>query len=362
MNERELRAVLGAEVELPSAVEAGLERAYGQIRAQGRRAVRPRRGLRTALMLAAVAAALCAGAAAVWFIGHGGAYQAFFGNESRPSVKEKQAFNDWGEQILALPNEERVPVDEARAEAVVGEYLPEEGYTWHIGEYTFTVESYLLDEETGTGKISYSIARPGGVEGLTVSLEDGEVWANGAGIAVVFFPAKALGKNAFGSRTYLDGSRSAEDTLYLVASLAAEDGWRAEDGIAVEFRDLRRNAASPDHLDVSLVQVLSLPGLPSLPSTPVRNGEGEEVLRFSAVGMLLRTDGIGEVGCVALEYADGTRYVVSDKGNNIRNTDYELGTGSRPEMELMLCFNRLVDPARVSAVVVDGTVYPVLSE
>lgn len=50
------------------------------------------------------------------------------------------------------------------------------------------------------------------------------------------------------------------------------------------------------------------------------------------------------------------------QGNNIRNTDYELGTGSRPEMELMLCFNRLVDPAQVSAVGVDGTVYPVLTE
>ncbi|BDF70709.1 hypothetical protein CE91St41_20620 [Oscillospiraceae bacterium] len=34
----------------------------------------------------------------------------------------------------------------------------------------------------------------------------------------------------------------------------------------------------------------------------------------------------------------------------------------RARAELMLCFNRLVDPAQVSAVVVDGTVYPVLTE
>ena len=359
MNERELRAVLGAEVELPPAVEAGLAQAYGQIRAQGRRAVRPRRGLRTALMLAAVAAALCAGAAALYFIARSEvpitdpapAAEGMFGEQSRPSVTQQNAFDEYGRQILAVPNEERAPVDVLEAQAVVGPYLPEVGYAWQIGAYTITVQGYLLDEGTGTGKIYYTLERPGGVEVVTVFPGDGEISYNGAGAGVVL-------TSMFG-RSCADLARTTQEKVCVSVSFAwwDPDGapMRAEEGIRLEFWDMRDGKQER-------LAVMELPGLPSLPSTPVRNEKGEEVLRFSAVGMLLHTDDMDEVDYVALEYADGTRYVVSDNGNNIRNTGYELGTGSRPEMELMLCFNRLVDPARVSAVVVDGTVYPVSTE
>lgn len=52
--------------------------------------------------------------------------------------------------------------------------------------------------------------------------------------------------------TYLDQSRSTEDTWYLVASLAYE-GWSAADGMHVEFHDLRLKDESGQGLYVGLV-------------------------------------------------------------------------------------------------------------
>ena len=62
---------------------------------------------------------------------------------------------------------------------------------------------------------------------------------------------------------------------------------------------------------------------------------------------------------VALEYADGTSYVVCDRAADLDNTEYALGCGSRPDMTLRLCFNRLVDPARVVSVEVNGRDLPI---
>ena len=94
----------------------------------------------------------------------------------------------------------------------------------------------------------------------------------------------------------------------------------------------------------------------------VRDGRLERVEAADLVpGDIIRLEAgdIDEVRYIALEYSDGTRYVVSDDGKNLQNTEYALALGSRPEMELICCFNRLVDLEQVSAVVIDGQVYPI---
>lgn len=138
-------------------------------------------------MAAAVAAALCVGAAAGYLVNHGTAFQLFFGNENRPSVEAQQEYNEYGRLSMNLPTMERVPMDEDLAKDLVGDYLSDERYIWQIGEYTLTVEDYLLDEHTGTAKIYYTLSRPGGVEELTAFPQDGEVAADGTGIGIPHF-------------------------------------------------------------------------------------------------------------------------------------------------------------------------------
>lgn len=366
MTEQELREILSGPVEVPNIVEEKMAAACAQLRAGERRPVR-RRGLRTVLALAAAAAVLCAGAAAGYWItrmevpveeSRPAVVEGLFGDSGRPTVEEQTRVEEDGTMSLNLPNRERVPVELPEALAVVGDYLPDTGYAWTVGDYTLTVEAYLLDQETGTGKIYFLLERPGGLEGVEIAPEDGEIWFNGEGIALTF---QAGEDERLGYRIYADQARTTDTALAAVASVAVsgtEAGWQAADGLIIGFHDLRLNQNSEK--DVSLLATLDLPGTESLPTvTAVDPDTGKCVAVLSAIGIALDAEDIDEVDSVVLHYADGSSYVVRDEAQNLDNTEYALGCGSRPDMTLRLCFNRLVDPAQVVSVTVNGQSCPI---
>ena len=361
MTEQELREILGGPVEVPDVVEEKMAAAYARLQAGERRPAR-RRGLRTALALAAAAAVLCAGAAAGYWITRTevavderrpAVVEGMFGDSSRPSVEEQTKVEEDGSLSLNLPNRERVPVELPEALAVVGDYLPDTGYAWTVGDYTLTVEAYLLDQETGTGKIYFLLERPGGLEGVEVSPEDGEIWFNGEGIALTF----RAGEDAqAGYRIYADQARTTDTALAGVVSFAVAeeaDRWQAADGLTIGFHDLRLNQNSKK--DVSLLAELELPGTESLSAvTAVDPDSGERGAVLSAIGIAIDAQDVDEIDSVVLHYADGSSYVVRDENQNLDNTEYALGCGSGTDMTLRLCFNRLVDPAQVMSVTVNG--------
>lgn len=365
MTELELRQALGRDVELPGLVEERIRTACARA-AASRAGRRPRRALRTLLVAAVVAGVLCVAAAAGYAAARGetlpdlaAAVEALFGDGSRGSTQAQEAYDDLGRQTLNLPGRERVPVDGEQALTLVGDYLPETGCVWQVGEYTLTVESYLLDEHTGAGRVYFTLERPGGVEGLTVSPEDGEAWADGTGIALNFCTLDEDGvwRPASG-RFYADQSRSTEEKLCLTAALGMETGWKASDGMHIQFLDLRRNLDSEKNM--SLVAELELPGVDSLPAVSAADpATGEELARISAIGMLLQVPDVDQVDRVELEYADGTSYVVCDWTANLDNTEYALGWTRGEGQGLTLVFNRLADPDQVRAVTVDGVPYSV---
>ena len=298
-------------------------------------------------------------------------------------MESTSVYDESGKLILDLPNKEQVPVDQAQAEALVGDYLPDTGYVWQIGEYTVTVENYLLDENTGTAKIYYTLERPGGVEGIFVYPETGEIGWDVSGISPLLFSAFVDGewsRMRGGKGIYADLERSTADTLCIMEAMINPENWSTEDGLQIEFRDLRLNEGS--ELDMSLVATMELPGVKSLPAVTVLDQEtGEPVVVFSAIGMKVWTEH-NRIDDIVLTYADGSEYVVEDKAAYIQNYDYALWSASQssetideepstfagdlpgpaPDPEqwtLHLCFNRLVDPEQVVAVTVDGTTYAV---
>lgn len=361
MTEQELRELLSRPVEVPQEVEARMAEACARAeQASGKR--RPRRGLRTLVLAACLAAALCVGAAGAYAASHSGVFQALFGDQSRTSVAAQTEYDEDGRLLINLPDTERVPVDEDAAEALVGSYLSDQPVVWQVGEYTLTVEQYLLDEHTGTAKIYYSLYRPGGIEGLVADPLDGTVWSDGTGIGMPHFCVQADGEWAtLNGSTYLDQSRSTEDTYCLVASLALSRAWSAADGLRIEFHDLRLKDESGQGLYVGLVDTTELSGVDSLPAVTAVNPEtGGTAACFSAIGMLVDTSYLEDgdyVRYVALEYADGSTYVVWDDAGNVDNSEY--GLYNMDSTQLRLCFNRLVDPEQVVSVTVDGAVYAV---
>ena len=159
-------------------------------------------------------------------------------------------------------------------------------------------------------------------------------------------------------RAYADLSRSTEEKLCLTTAISCPTGWKASDGMRIEVRAFSLNQNS--ERDMSLLAALELPGVESLPCVELKDpAAGETMARVSAIGMWLKTEHIDNLERIVLEYSDGTTYVVEDKTANLQNTEYVLGWGNAPEMEMSLCFNRLVDPAQVTAVTVDGQQYTV---
>lgn len=368
MDEKRLYDILGQNVEVPDMVNKRLEQTYGLVTQKKRPAKRwGFRPVRTVLVAAALIAALCATATA--------AYQLFQQNVAvnKPQLvqgimgsggtawDEEKNYDQMG-RLSYWPKRELAPVDEAEALRLLGDYLPESGYQWQIEDFTFTVEGYVLDEHTSTGRIYYSIEHPGGFPEGSVDWEHGVLDFTKVNFDLpIFEPQTEVKWHWFGSRQYVDVIRSTTEKLVIVEALgnplaASDAGWKAADGLRVKFYDGNRATAN-----------LELPGVDSLPAVTAKNPEtGETAVTFSAIGLMVDTQYLRSylpngdevhdtIKYLALEYADGTSYVIWDNG--LDNADYACSDEKSTLQHI--CFNRLVDPIQVAAVVVDGQRYEV---
>lgn len=363
MDEQRLHDILGQTVEVPDMINKKLEQTYAQLedkhRSANRRALRP---VRTVLIAAALVAALCATATA--------AYQIFRQevplepNKTVPGILgggqaswSEIYVDDGAANSIYWPNREMVEVDPVQAQALLGDYLPRCGYQWQIEDYTLTVGGYVLDEHTGAAKFYYSVEHPGGFGDGAVDWEHG--WLNNEfyRVGVTFESKSDVFRPWFGGRCYVDVKQSTGEKLCIVNSATNDSGWKAEDGFIISFTVYGETTKDDDVISVKL----ELPGLKSLSAVSVTDpSERKIVAELSSIGLLLKARGdMDEVDYIALDYADGTRYVVRDDANGLDNTDHGVISGERPDRNLRLVFNRLVDPSQVTAVIVDGQRYEV---
>lgn len=367
MNEQRLQTILQKQVEAPDIVNERLKNTYEQLERTPRPVRRPPRTVR-ALLLAAVLSLLLCGTAV--------AASAFLrldvpvdssqtaqgiGGGGQPSWSEQTVTDGApdGGVTHHYPNRETVPADPALTQGLLGAYLPENGYQWQIEDYTFTVEGYVLDERTSTAKFYYTVEHPGGFG------EDAVDWAHGLlndaafPVSIDFLTGPGEDADWFGGRIYADTARSAPEKLCLTASMAAEPGWKAENGLTIRF--CVRGALHTENQrtwreDPVQTALLELPGAPALPTAEFSADNGA-ALTLSAIGMCFDCEDIDTVRRVKLECADGTSYVVTDWDSSLDNADYELGLGEQPNMTIHLVFNRIVDLSAVTAAEIDGVRY-----
>lgn len=278
------------------------------------------------------------------------AMQGMFG-KSRPSWTERGEYDAAGNWFYN-PNRETVAVDSAFAQDLLGDALPGTGYQWRIGDYTLTVEAYVVDENTSTAKFYYTLEHPGGFGEGAVDETLGLLNYNHYRVGVTF-QSTAEEDPYLGRRRYVDVRRSTAEKLCIVDCAASATGnWKAEDGFLITFQVWGEEEPNKEELSA----VLELPGVESLPAVSAASPAGDR-LELSAIGVKLPCAHIDEVDYLALEYKDGTQYVVLDDGAHLDNTDYGLGSGERPHMVARYVFNRLVDPSQVTAVVVNSQRY-----
>lgn len=271
-------------------------------------------------------------------------YESLFG-WGNGSVQAQEEYDGEGNLVLNLPNQERVQLDQGVA-AEIDPYLNQEVYTLSGRGYTVTVEGCLYDPVTQTGQLYYALENPDGIEGLQVGEGDSEVWSDGSGINVMCTGS---------SHTYLDQARSTGTKWYIMAPIAVYNHLEQ-----LTLRLLFRNQAAQSGWDE-----LDRADIPVGKTMPTVSGSlGDQSAQLSAVGLLL-TDFAAdpaEISHVALEYQDGSRYVLVDQSTKQVNVSYRMSAGADvglKQEEYRLVFNRLVDITQISAVVVDDTILPV---
>ncbi len=394
--ERQMENIICGKLEIPAVVDDRItETLDGINRRETRRtatrvgAARGRtRGWKRAMVAAVIACAMVPGVALAAYASgeNSDFYQAIFENTGKPSVEEKVEYDEDGKMRMNLPNIERVSVDEEQADALIGAQVVSGIGTYELKSYTgdvtmLDIESMLYDDKTGAFFLYMSLERQsGGFPDIEV-FETGECYFNGTGLLI--------GGEYSPGRLYYDHAKSTENKVYLSAAginmqKAATPGKEMtmdfleyvqtdmvdETARDERFYDEEGNLMPEVGLEIASVNLAEVEG--ALDATELYL-DSSLAATFSPVGLKLQLAALGfadavddyDIKYIALEYKDGTNYVVMDRENNIDNTDYALGaspadmSGLVEEPVSTYCFNRIVDVGQVEALVINDMVLPV---
>lgn len=241
-----------------------------------------------------------------------------------------------------LPGTDWESVDEETAAALVGEAVTAIGETIAMGNYTVTLDSYVMDDN-GVGVVTWTVANPNGV---------GQVDEAGRGI-VYFGPASFMAEPDFrsGSGDFInsycvrDDSLTTDTELHLVSYIAITAGIADTDGVVLTLKISGEEGK------------IVFPATDVVESTVLT--AGEYTAYVSPMSILFEAP-FGESGETAengwvphgltLHYADGTEYVCRQDEPYMDNTIF----GSYGDDGLVYVFNSLIDPAEVASATIGG--------
>ncbi len=303
-------------------------------------------------------------------------YQAIFGNVTRSSISEKMELDSDGKVSLNLPNTERVAVDEAVADELIGANVQTDTgvYEWtgYNGVTTrMSVENVLYDSVTGTFQLYMVLEREGGFPSFTVT-ENGECYFSNSDVQ--------FAGNFCPGRMYYDRAASSENKICMTAVGVASNINEPKIMEILELvpTDLVRTEDLP--ADFGALQDGSMPSLVTFQRSEVdftqlarslsaiHAGEG---ITLNPIGMQLDLAALGfrdavddyALNDVAITFQDGTEYTLRNRDANVENTDYILTSGAEhgtaQGTRTTFCLNRLVDIRTVAGVRINGQDYPV---
>ena len=252
-------------------------------------------------------------------------------------------------QVLNLPKMERVAVDAGTMQRLVGDYLSTVDATMEVDGYTFSLQTFLIDEN-GSGFLTYTLSHPDGVDYLDVGY--GKV---STAKDPVLFVGEA-NSDHMDAEVYLDTAASTETELHLVLYFSDFGFWRQGD-------DLIFAVAGQSGSDWG--GTISITPRTYLPATTFTAESGDAVT-VSALGIRMPnpaaaagsvTDLVSDE--LVLHMADGSQYVVESEKDNIMN--WVVGLCIADEDYHIIgnaySFNRMVDVDAVTSVTAAGHYY-----
>lgn len=375
-SEKDLKETLGQEMEISDVVEQRIQDTYEEIRKEKKKmgnTGRRRKGMRAAAA-AAVAVILLSGtsAGAAYLSTHTDFLNHVFGQSSRQSGEayDKVVEDGKGGQVtVTMPAREYVDLDEEQ-EKLAEKYVEKQDIVRNLGDYTLTVVDHMTDGNAGVVSLKLTCAQ--GIRALAGDQESNET----KGIYFTddrdfYYYLEDGAGNPVAEKTVMDLENSTDTCWYLYSSYVCTE---PADSIQLHLEQYDKK--------ISETETAEAPGVireedilltaRKMPETQLVNPEnGERQLVYSAISLSLNLSngfgldeyvtGTGEsrfvdpyyVTYIALEYQDGSRYVVLDDNNHVDNTNYLCGGMGETQDVLNLVFNRMVNWDEVEKLMVN---------
>lgn len=313
--------------------------------------------VRTGILIG-LAAVLLVGAA--YAAADTGFIQSVFGAKGQTNIAPHEVLEEAKGSTYTAPGREWADVDAAQAEALIGEYVGTVGASVSVGDWTLTVDDFIIDDH-GVGAITYTLANPDGLGDTIRYSENGEYAVNGTipGLREIglYGSTQAEAYKAFDTRNIVDKTLTTDTELHAVMYFAP-------------FHRL----ADDETIHMCVSRVLTMPDPDSgedaeweektlsftldsfIPSVELQSPEGYTV-HVSPIGLFFdecfeAIDGTAYCKDLTVQLADGTDYALKSSEPYMENRI--LGCESFDGQMEAYVFNRIVDAESVVSVTRNG--------
>ena len=217
ISEKRLRDILGREIQVSETVNQRLQDTYSILEKKHLTFAKQKHYRKNLRIAAVIAAIICLGIPGVVYASvKSGFFEGMFGNETKKSTDVIHTEIDDGKGktvAVDIPSKEYVPVDEEKAEKLLGQWVMDEPILTKIGEHTLTIQSFAYDKN---GALMYfTLEREGGVTALTgdmdTNLTKGAYFTNDSDF---YFRIEAAEEIVGADNTYVDMEKSTGEKLY----------------------------------------------------------------------------------------------------------------------------------------------------
>ena len=377
--ENEMKQILEQEIEIPKKVDERLQDTYSRIRTQNKtRTTHAKKSWRKITAAAAVAAltlTVTGGTAAAAYISeHTDFFQGMFGNTTKSSQEHTQVLTDPDKDdgmMADLPGKEYVPVDEEKADALIGGNVTEVNITKEIGGHTLTIENIVTD---GNGMLmSMTLEKPGGVTALYADDETnrtkGAYFSPESNFSFFIEDQNGIPSGEF---MYVDKEKSTPDKYYIYDYMI----WGSTESTPIQprlhiytypvtFGELQEinetDAEKRDQIEVT-EDYVDLPQCENVPMQSL-NQDDTWICSYSPISMSINMSAQApeeeaqDPSCIKyieLKYKDGTNYTIF-KQDELDNTGYICGVDN----EFRLTYNRIVNPDDISQIIINDNIYDI---
>lgn len=376
--ENEMKQILEQEIEIPKKVDERLQDTYSRIRNQNKtRTTHAKKSWRKITAAAAVAAltlTVTGGTAAAAYISeHTDFFQGMFGNTTKSSQEHTQvlADPDKDDGMADLPGKEYVPVDEEKADALIGGNVTEVNITKEIGGHTLTIENIVTD---GNGMLmSMTLEKPGGVTALYADDETnrtkGAYFSPESNFSFFIEDQNGIPSGEF---MYVDTEKSTPDKYYIYDYMI----WGSTESTPIqprlhiytypvtlgELQEINEtDTEKRDQIEVT-EDYVDLPQCENVPMQSL-NQDDTWICSYSPISMSINMSAQAPeeeaqdpycIKYIELKYKDGTNYTIF-KQDELDNTGYICGV----DTEFRLTYNRIVNPDDISQIIINDNVYDI---